>query len=133
MHRFLEGSALALAASVIVAAALTVHALAEGLAVGALLGCQPGRRAAGWLAVMCLSPAAGVVAAGAFPVPAAAGPVLLAVAAGVLAQSGRISLAAAGHRPSGGRLVPWLRMAPGTAAAVLAAGTITAVAIHVAG
>jgi ZIP family zinc transporter len=45
VHRFLEGSALALAASVIVAAALALHALAEGLAVGALLDCQPG---GGW-------------------------------------------------------------------------------------
>ena len=51
MNRFLEGSALALAlaASVIVTAALAVHALAEGLAVGALLGCRPPQRVAGWL------------------------------------------------------------------------------------
>lgn len=99
MHRFLEGSALALAASVIVAAALAVHALAEGLAVGALLGCQSRRRVAGWLAVMCLSPAAGAVTASALPMLAAAGPVLLAVAAGVLGQAARISLSAARPRP----------------------------------
>ena len=70
MHRFLEGSALALAPSVMVTAALTVHALAEGLAVGALLGCQPGRRVVGWLAVMCLSPVAGAMAATAIAVTA---------------------------------------------------------------
>lgn len=140
VHRFLEGSALALAASVIVAAALAVHALAEGLAVGALLGCQPRRRIAGWLAVMCLSPAAGAVAASVLPMPAAAGPVLLAVAAGVLGQAARISLsAAAGPAPAGSRLArgwrfsaSW-RFAPGTAAAVLAAAAITAMAVRVAG
>jgi hypothetical protein len=87
VHRFLEGSALALAASVTVTAALTVHALAEGLAAGALLGSQPRRRATTWLTAMCLSPVAGAVVTSARPLPAAAGPVLLALAAGVLAQA----------------------------------------------
>jgi ZIP family zinc transporter len=134
VHRFLEGSALALAASVIVAAALAVHALADGLAVGALLDCQPRRRVAGWLAVMCLSPAAGAVAASAYPVPAAAGPVLLALAAGVLGQAARMSLSAAtGQAPAGRGRAPLWRLAPGTAAAVLAAAAITAVAVRVVG
>lgn len=134
VHRFLEGSALALAASVIVAAALAVHALAEGLAVGALLDCQPRRRVAGWLAVMCLSPAAGAVAAGAYPIPAAAGPVLLALAAGVLGQAAQMSLsAAASQAPPGRRLGPRVAPGPGTAAAVLAAAAITAVAVRVVG
>jgi hypothetical protein len=46
-HRFLEGSAIALAGSAAVAVALAVHAFGEGLAIGALLGAQPrqpGRR-----------------------------------------------------------------------------------------
>ena len=94
VHRFLEGSALALAASVTVTVALAVHALAEGLATGALLGAQP-RQAAAWLAAMCLSPAAGAVIISARPLPAAAQPLLLALAAGVLVQAARISLGAA--------------------------------------
>ena len=140
VHRFLEGSALALAASVLVAAALAVHALAEGLAVGALLGCQSRRRVAGWLAVMCLSPAAGAVTASVLPMPTAAGPVLLAVAAGVLGQAALISLrAAARQAPAdrrlarGWRLSPGWRLAPGTTTAVLTAAAITAMAVRVVG
>ncbi len=112
VHRFLEGSALALAASVIVAAALAVHALAEGLAVGALLGGQSRRRVAGWLAVMCLSPVAGAVTASALPMPAAVGPVLLAVAAGVLGHAARISLSAARHSCPRRQLTPRPAVAP---------------------
>ena len=101
-HRFLEGAAIALAGSAAVALALAAHAFGEGLATGALLGGQPRRRVAAWLALMCLSPVIGAVTAGAFPVPAAAEPVLLAVAAGVLAQAARVSLRAAfrGLRPA---------------------------------
>src|SRR5215467_8325364 len=44
VHRFLEGSALALAASITVTAALAVHALAEGVAAGTLLAGWPRRR-----------------------------------------------------------------------------------------
>lgn len=95
VHRFLEGAAIALAGSAAVALALAAHAFAEGLATGALLGGQPRRRVAGWLALMCISPVIGAAAAEAFPVPAAAEPVLLAVAAGVLAQAARVSLRAA--------------------------------------
>jgi zinc transporter ZupT len=94
-HRFLEGAAIALAGSAAVALALTAHACGEGLATGALLGGQPARRVAGWLALMCLSPVIGAAASDAFPVPAASEPVLLAVAAGVLAQAARVSLRAA--------------------------------------
>ena len=86
IHRFLEGVAIALAGSAAVALALAAHAFGEGLATGALLGGQPRRRVTGWLALMRLSPVIGAAAADAFPVPAAAEPVLLAVAAGVLAQ-----------------------------------------------
>ena len=49
-HRFLEGAAIALAGSAAVALALAAHAFGEGLAAGALLGGQPRRRVAGWLA-----------------------------------------------------------------------------------
>lgn len=66
-HRFLEGTALALTASLTVTVALAVHAMAEGLAVGALLGSQSRRRVAGWLAAMCLSPVAGAAAITAYP------------------------------------------------------------------
>jgi zinc transporter ZupT len=102
IHRFLEGAAIALAGSAVVALALAAHALGEGLAAGALLGGQPRRRVAGWLALMCLSPVIGAAAAEAFGVPEAAEPVLLALAAGVLAQAAQVSLRAAfrGLRPA---------------------------------
>jgi ZIP family zinc transporter len=127
VHRFLEGSAIALTGSAAVAAALAVHALGEGMATGALLGTQPRRRVAGWLAVMSIGPLTGA-AAGTFPVPAAAEPVLLAVAAGVLAQAARVSLRAAfrGLRPA--RLLLSRPAAATTTAAIL-----TALAVHAAG
>jgi hypothetical protein len=112
---------------VTVAAALAVHALAEGVAAWALLTGQTTRRVAGWLAAMCLGPAAGAAAASVWVLPAAARPVLLAAAAGVLAQAARISLDAVSHAPAGRRL------APRTAAAVLAAAAVTAVAAHIVG
>lgn len=127
VHRFLEGSALALTASVTVTVALAVHAMAEGLAVGVLLGGQSRRRVAGWLAAMCLSPVAGPAAFSACQLPPAAGPVLLALAAGVLAQAARISVNAASRGPDGRRL------APRAAAALLAAAAITAMAVRVVG
>jgi zinc transporter ZupT len=127
VHRFLEGSALALAASVTVTLALAVHALAEGLAAGALLGSQSRPRAAGWLAAMCLSPVGGAAATGTFPLPGAARPVLLALAAGVLGQAARISLGASARVPPGRRL------APATAASFLAAAVVTALAVRAAG
>ena len=127
-HRFLEGAAVALAGSAAVALALAAHAFGEGLATGALLGGQPRRRVAGWLALTCLSPAIGAAATDAFPVPEAAEPVLVAVAAGVLAQAARVSLRAAfrGLRP--GRLLLSRPAATATMAAI-----VTALAVHVAG
>ena len=87
VHRFLEGAAIALAGSAVVALALTAHGFGEGLATGTPLGEQPRRQVAGWLALMCLSPVIGAAAADAFPqiaelragpsaavTPAAAGP-----------------------------------------------------------
>ena len=127
VHRLLEGSALALAASITVTAALAVHALAEGVAAGTLLAGQSLRRVTGMLAVMCLSPAAGAIVAGSYRLPAAATPVLLALAAGVLAQAAWLSLGAITRQPSG-----W-RLAPHTAAVVLAAAAVTAMAVRAAG
>ena len=127
VHRFLEGTALALTGSAAVAVALAVHAMAEGLAVGALLGSRSRRQVAGWLAVMCLSPAAGAAAISAWPLPAATGPVLLALAAGILGQAARISLDAATRHARAGRHLPR------AAAAFLVAAAVTAAAVRVAG
>ena len=123
-HRFLEGAAIALAGSVAAAVALAAHAFGEGLATGALLGDQPRRRVAGWLALMCLSPVIGASAADAFPVPAAAEPVLLAVAAGVLTQAARVSLRAAFH---GLRPTRLLLSRPAAATTMTAIVTVLAV------
>jgi ZIP family zinc transporter len=140
VHRFLEGSALALAGSAAVVAGLAVHSVGEGLAAGALLGgpdhgpgdgsSTPGRRheLAVWLAAMCASPVAGAVAASAYPLPPSAGPVLIAAAAGILAQAARVSLRAALRRGRPG----WLLTARPAAAAVTAA-LITAMAVHAIG
>ena len=118
-HRFLEGAAMTLGGSAAVALALAAHSFGEGLATGALLGGQARRRVAAWLALMCLSPVIGAAAADVFPVPAAAEPVLLAVAAGILAQAARVSLRAAfrGLRPT--RLLLSRPALSTTAAAVL--------------
>ncbi len=126
-HRFLEGATLALTNSLVVAAALAVHALAEGVAVGALLGSQPRRRLTGWLALMGLSPIAGAAAISTFPLPPAAEPLLLALAAGVLAQVARISLGGA-FRVRDGR-----RAAPRAVATFLATAAVTALAVGFAG
>jgi zinc transporter ZupT len=127
-HRFLEGSAIALLGSATVVAALAVHAMGEGLAVGALLRGEPRRRAAAWLAAMCVSPIIGALVTRAFPMPAAAGPLLLAVAGGALAQAARVSLRAACHR-----LAPARFLVSGPAAATSVAAAITVLAVHAAG
>jgi zinc transporter ZupT len=124
-HRFLEGAALALA-GVITAVALAVHALAEGLAVGTLLRTRP-RRMLGWLAVMCIGPVSGAVAADAIPPLDIATPLLYAVAAGVLAHAARISFRAAFPHRTG----RWLLTAPTLAACVSTA--VTAVAVYAVG
>jgi zinc transporter ZupT len=127
VHRFLEGSALAVTGSVIVAAALASHALAEGVAAGTLLGRESRRRAGVWLAAMCISPAAGAATASAWLVPVTATPLLLAAAVGVLAQAARMSLRVV-HGTSGGS-----RMAPRTAAALLATAAVTLIATRAIG
>ncbi len=126
-HRFLEGSAMMLIGSATVVAALTVHALGEGLAVGALLACQPRRRTVSWLAAMCVSPFAGILVTSAYPMPATAGPLLLAVAGGVLAQAARTSLRAACGDQS-----PASFLVSRPAAATALAAAITVLAAHAA-
>ena len=128
IHRFLEGSAMVLIGSVTVVAALAVHALGEGLAVGALLHAHPRRRVGIWLAAMCASPVIGVLVTGAYPVPEATRPTLLALAGGILAQAAGVSLKAAGHDLSPGRF-----LVSGPAAATTVAAAITMLAVHAAG
>lgn len=127
VHRFLEGSVIVLTGSAAVAVALAAHALGEGLAVGALLAGQRRRRVAGWLAAMSVSPVVGA-AIGVFGIPAAARPVLLAMAAGVLAQGARVSLREAFRGLHPGRL--YLSR---PAAAIVMAAVTTTLAVHATG
>jgi zinc transporter ZupT len=127
-HRFLEGSAMVLIGSATVVAALAVHALGEGMAMGALLRAQPLRRAATWLAAMCVSPVVGALVTSTHPIPGTAEPLLLAVAAGVLAQGARVSLRAARHGRSPRRF-----LISHPAAATTVAAAITLLAVHAAG
>jgi ZIP family zinc transporter len=127
IHRLLEGSAVVLIGSTAVAVGLAVHAFGEGLATAALLSAQS-RRMVGWLALMCISPLVGAVAASAVRVPAAAEPVPLALAAGVIAQAAWVSLRAA-FRGLGTSRVQLFR----PAVAVALAAIITTLAVHAAG
>jgi zinc transporter ZupT len=134
VHRLLEGAALALTSSVAVAVALIVHAFAEGLAAGALLSSVSRRRAALWLTAMCASPIAGAAITRIWTFPPRVEPVLLAVAAGVLGQAARVSLAAAFRRVRPARLaVAGPVVAASPAAATLIAAVVTALAVHAAG
>ncbi|MFJ9732639.1 hypothetical protein ACIRUL_14990 [Streptomyces sp. NPDC101171] len=118
VHRFVEGTALALTTSPAVIAALLVHAAGEGLALAALLAAQPGRRTACWLALACLSPLAGVLVTSAVPLPDGLLPFLLAAVAGVLGQAARVALGLARRQRPAGRRV---RTVPISAAVTLAA------------
>jgi hypothetical protein len=77
---------------------------------------------------MCLSPTIGAAAASAFPGPAAAEPVLLALAAGVLAQAARVSLRAAFRG-----LPPARLLLSRPAAATTMAAIVAVLAVYVAG
>lgn len=89
VHRALEGSALAVAASAPLVLALVVHAASEGFALTALLGAERRRRraAALWLTVACAAPAFGMIVVGSLGLPDAAHPLLTAAVAGVLART----------------------------------------------
>lgn len=128
VHRFLEGSALALTGSVTVFAALTVHALGEGIGVGALLRASPRRRVVFWLTVMCASPVIGALASRAYPVPATAYPLLLAVAGGVIGRAAWVSLRAAFQGLARSRLI-----VPGPVAVTTVAAAVTVLAVRAAG
>jgi ZIP family zinc transporter len=128
VHRLLEGAALALASSVMVAAALIVHALAEGLAAGTLLGRASRRRRVLWMTAMCASPIVGAAITEIWPFPPRVEPVLLAVAAGVLGQAARVSLGAAFHQVRLARIA-----VSSPAAATLIAAVVTTLAVHGAG
>ncbi|MFF2205588.1 hypothetical protein [Streptomyces sp. NPDC058145] len=128
VHRFVEGAALALTTSVAVMAALLVHAAGEGLALAALLGTQPGRRMAPWITLACLSPLAGVFAAGAARLPNSVLPLLLAAVTGVLTQAAWAALGLARKQRFAGRRA---RTLPVTAAMTLAA-VLTALVLLVA-
>ncbi|PBC39117.1 hypothetical protein CJ179_37665 [Rhodococcus sp. ACS1] len=122
LHRFLEGATLALTGSVFVVVALLVHAASEGLALGALLGAPPRRRASPWIAVACLSPVAGAFVTSAVPIPDGLMPVLLAFVAGVLAQGAWVALKLAHQqRPADRRFLGVPAAAAMTLAAVLTA------------
>lgn len=127
-HRFLEGTALALTGTISVALALAVHALGEGLAVGALLAGRSRAYLVGWLAAMCLGPVAGAAVTNAYRLPVAAGPLLVAVAAGIIAQAARISL----HSAFGHMHVRALLLSR-PAAALTVAAAVTALAVHITG
>ncbi|HEX9031021.1 MAG TPA: hypothetical protein VF834_04200 [Streptosporangiaceae bacterium] len=127
-HRLLEGAALALAASAVVAVALVLHALAEGIATGTLLRSASRRRRVLWLTAMCASPVAGTALTAIWSFPARLVPGLLAVAAGVLAQAARVSLTA-GLRHV--RVARTTILSP--AAATVAAAIVTLVAVRGAG
>ncbi|MFI8793766.1 hypothetical protein [Streptomyces sp. NPDC055105] len=122
VHRFLEGSTLALTASVAVAAALLIHAAGEGLALAALLGAQPRRRVAPWIGLACLSPVAGAFVASASPIPDGIMALLLAFVGGVLAQAAWVALTLAHQqRPTDRRVLGVPAAMAMTLAAVLTA------------
>jgi hypothetical protein len=77
---------------------------------------------------MCLGPVTGAAAADAFPIPVAAEPLLLAVAAGVLAHAARVSL----HTAFGGRR-PTRLLLSGPAAASTMAAIATVLTVYGAG
>ncbi|MFL6073476.1 MAG: hypothetical protein ACJ73S_08790, partial [Mycobacteriales bacterium] len=98
-HRALEGSALAVAASVPLIAALVVHAAAEGFVLAGLPGAgRPGRRTVRWLAVACASPAVGAAALGAANLPDSAHVLATSAVAGVLLRSALAAYPAAARR-----------------------------------
>ncbi|WP_156046000.1 hypothetical protein [Herbidospora cretacea] len=117
-HRVVEGATLALAASLVVVIALMVHSASEGVALAAMIDVAE-RPLAPWLALSCLSPAAGVLTAKVVALPEQAIPMLLGLIAGILLRTAIVGLKLA--RASGaGRLTPreWLGGGAVVAAAV---------------
>jgi hypothetical protein len=77
---------------------------------------------------MCLGPVVGAVVTNAYRLPVAAGPLLVAIAAGIIAQAARISLHSAF-----GRMRSLAVLLSGPAAALTMAAAVTAVAVHITG
>ncbi|MGP3920134.1 hypothetical protein [Nonomuraea sp. 10N515B] len=122
-HRAIEGSTLALSASVVVVAALVVHYASEGLALAILID-MAGQRLAPWLVVACVSPALGVLVAVISPLPERLVPILLALVTGVLLRTAFVGLKLAAARQADGRLS---KKQLATAAVIaIAAGTLVA-------
>jgi ZIP family zinc transporter len=87
-HRALEGSTLAVAASIPLIAALVVHAAVEGFVLAGLPGAgRADRRVVLWLAVACASPAVGAAALGAVDLPDSAHVLVTSALAGVLLRA----------------------------------------------
>jgi ZIP family zinc transporter len=84
IHRALEGATLAVSGSLVLIAALVLHAAGEGFALSALLRGVRRRTAALWLLVGCVSPAVGATALGSGRIPDSVRPVVTAAVAGVL-------------------------------------------------
>lgn len=122
-HRAIEGSTLALSASVVVIAALVVHYAGEGLALTILID-MAGQRLAPWLVVACLSPALGVLAAVISPLPERLVPVLMALVTGVLLRTALVGLKLAAAQQADGRLSK--RQLAAAATIAIAAGTLVA-------
>ncbi|MFI7132371.1 hypothetical protein ACIBQ1_42310 [Nonomuraea sp. NPDC050153] len=91
LHRMIEGATLVLAASIIVVAALMIHSAGEGLALTAMLDLAR-KPLVPWLALACLSPAAGVLLASVAPLPPQSVPILLGVLTGVLLRTALVGL-----------------------------------------
>jgi ZIP family zinc transporter len=89
LHRALEGSALAVAASAPLVLALVIHASSEGFALTSLLDAEKHRPRAmtGWLTVACAAPAFGMVVVGSIGLPDQAKPVVTSLVAGVLVRT----------------------------------------------
>ncbi|WP_327585161.1 hypothetical protein OHA25_57325 [Nonomuraea sp. NBC_00507] len=119
VHRTIEGATLALAASAVVVIALMVHSASEGLALAALLD-MARQRLWPWLVVSCVSPAVGVLVAGAGPIPGQVVPLLLGAVTGVLLRTAIVGIRLASGNGSG---LPRRHLVlAGVAAATMTAG-----------
>lgn len=122
LHRAVEGSALAITASVPVVVALVAHAMAEGLAMTSLLTAERPRRLVWWVAVAAVSPVLGAVALSLLDPDPRVLPIGYGLVAGVLLRAAWIAFTLAGGRPAAaGGWVPAGR----TAATALLAGAAT--------
>lgn len=82
---------LAVTTSIVVALALALHAVGEGMALGALLGSEQRHPVRRWVLMAALSPAPGAVAVSLAPIPEEAHPLLYALLAGVLLRASWIA------------------------------------------